>query len=210
MTIKAVLQDPRVKWVLWGLGGILVVYLAIGSWLSKIEISEKKMTLAWETLLQNCHTRTHMLTRYSQLIQSQSPGAQPVITQLNHAYQQAVASVPAQNILYNKAAIDQFLIQQNTVVAALIQTLGSMTNVPAIAQNRQFALMNSELQKVEEQIQFAEQALQKESQFYNYYVTGFPHGWANAVSFRYPRAILFEVPTLEKTLQRHQQTQKAS
>lgn len=190
-------KNPKLKWALWAIAGAIVVYLALATWVNKIHISERKLYNAWSVLKENCDRRTQSILRFGHFFQSQ--GAQAILQPLSQAYKISKDYVPPPTLLTDPIAVKQFVVTQEAVVAAFSQMEEFVAKQGALAQNRQYLMLRMELQNIEQQIQFSVGLLQKETRFYNYYITGFPYGWLNSVSVHSKQAVLFEVPTLEKT-----------
>lgn len=196
MALKAVLKNPKIKAVLIILGIGILVYLAMGSWLQKMEKSQKRINNSWLVLKQNCNNRVQLLQKFFQLVQFYAPQDQDIPQALAHAYEQSSHVQLSDRILVDPQLMDQFTHSQKEIVTALSLMLAQAPKYPLLAENRQYFMLIKELQSIELQMKVSSGSLNKDIDFYNGLLTSFPQVWVNKL---YPRENLKMTVVIDTT-----------
>jgi len=180
----SILQNRNVKIGLIGLGICLLIYLAIGSWLSKINYSQKSIHSYWTVVKQSCDRRVQMLPQFFQVIQHAAPEAQIIQQKISKAYEPVATNQFSETMLSNPIQVHEFLSWQKEVVMALSFMQAQEPAYPALAQNRQYLMLKMELKNLELQLALSVKGLNRDIRYFNSLIIGFPQGWANML---YPR-----------------------
>lgn len=198
MALEFLLKNHKIKIALMVIGVILLIYLAMGSWLSKIHLAEKKVNNAWGLLIENCNHRVEMIPQFIQIIQTYAPQAQELLEPLNKAYHGAKNYKVPDDVLSNPKEEQAFSGIQRSVFEALTKMEAKAASYPDLGQNRQYFMQKMLLVGVEEQIIFATALLNKEISNFNYFLSGFPQGWANSLFLNEKLKYPIFVYTIEK------------
>lgn len=195
---KLYFRDHRFKIALIAVGVGVFLYLAIGSWSSKVNSAERKVHRAWIVLNQSCEQRVQLLTQFVQLIQTFAPQAQEVLQPLIKSYEGAANYKATEKILSDQSATQEYITLQKNIYIALMQMEVKAPNYPDFGQNRQYFMLKLQLQGIEQQIIFAMENLNQGIDELNYYITGFPFNWANTLFVRAKPRYPLHIDTLEK------------
>ncbi len=161
-------KEPKVKKILWGILGIFLIYLAIGSWLHKLHFMEEKIQTSWNTIIQNTQQRAQLLPEFAQLVKENAPQTQ-VSQLLMHAYQET----------QNSHSLQELQVSQKDTVVALLAMQKCEANYPALAQNRRYIMTKKELILREQQLDFAAKVLDEQVGYFNRFISAFPQNLLN-------------------------------
>jgi hypothetical protein len=197
---NSLLKDPKIKAAFFVIAAVLVLYLATGSWLSKINFTDKSIHNYWGMLIQSTDRRMEMIPKFAQLFQTFDPQAQDVQQALGKAYHDNENLKPSDQVFTNSQEHKAFSDRQTEIVMALLKAEVHAQQVETLAQNRQYLMIKMELLNLEKQIQSEEYFINREVKNYNDYLTGFPEKWINQLFFHKQLKMTIEIPTVKDTL----------
>lgn len=178
------------------IGIIFISYFAMGTWLDKIEISEKKVHRIWGDLKQVCEKRVQMLPQFAQLVTTYAPLASETSSQLNKTYEAAVHYQVPDNVLQDLPTAKAFEALQSNVVTSYENMVKLEAQFPAFGQNRQYLMEKMQLQAMDEQIRLKVKLLNDEIAFYNQNADVYPFKIVNTLLMRKPLKVYISIPTL--------------
>ncbi len=199
---KTFLKDRKVKIALTAIGVLILIYLLTGSWVSNIRHTEKVINSNWVSLKQIYEQRLQLLPQFAQIIQYYAPQAQDLQQTLVKAYERARQVPISDKILTDQTLMQEVMARQMEVANALAAMAMQVNQYPTVVQNRQFLMLNMQLQALEQQIEYFAAILNQNVMIYNGFLIGFPKNWLNSMFLKAKQMQVLPIPTVKRALTR--------
>ncbi|MBS0288756.1 MAG: LemA family protein [Proteobacteria bacterium] len=196
------MKDPRAKIALVVAGVALVIYLLTGSWLNYIQTTDKTIQSNWLSLKQNYERRVQLVPKFVQLIQYFSPQALELQQELSKTYESVTQAPLTDKILTDQALMQDVMVRQIGLANALAFMEMQVKQYPAVAQNREFLMLNMELLALDQQIEYTSALLNQNVMIYNSFLTGFPKNWLNVMFLKEKEKQVLPIATMRRVLER--------
>jgi len=200
MALSQILENRNVKISLWIVAGILVTCLGIATWVDRIHQTQKNIQKYWLIVAENVNHRVEMLAPFARFISGSDPRAQTTVQLLAAAYEKAKHFPLDEKIIDDAASMQAFGNLQQEIVQALVQLNIIVQSNPTLAQNQHYVSLQNQLKAFEAQIIFASSVLERQIEYYNSLITGFPEGWVNMIYPQYHVKYFSHIATLENEI----------
>lgn len=201
MDIDYIWQKREAKIAIIVIGSILVAWLGMATWMSKIQIAQKNIEQFWGILEDSCHARLELLPKLSQIIlDTKAPEALSLTQALNQVYEKNKKISISIQILDDASRLEAFYAAQKEVVNVFINIDKQAPNITALSKNQDYFNVFRQLDMFDAQIIFAKMALNRQVAIYDRIVGSEPQKWINKVYPRLPLKHPVIVPTFSETL----------